>query len=121
MRITGTATRDLLGVLEWTVQEFGVEASLRYDALIKQALKDIVADPERPGSRERPDLTIEGARTYHISLSRTRVAGARVKEPRHFILYRSQDGAIEVARILHDSRDLALHLPAGYRRIDTGN
>jgi len=27
--------------MEWTVQEFGVRAALRYDASIKQALKDI--------------------------------------------------------------------------------
>src|ERR1035441_1983782 len=33
---------------------------------IKQALRDIGADPERPGSTERPELLIEGARTYHL-------------------------------------------------------
>jgi len=63
--------------------------SLRYRALIGQALLAIEADPERLGSKARPDLLVEGARTYHISLSRTRLAGARVKEPRHFLLYRN--------------------------------
>ena len=64
---------------------------------------------------------IEGARTYHLQFSRSRVSGLGVKEPRHFLLYcRRSDGVIEVARILHDGRDLARHLPEGYRRMDTG-
>jgi toxin ParE1/3/4 len=116
VRLTCAAQRDIFGVMEWTVQEFGERAALRYDALIKQALKDIGADPERPGSKERPEIMIEGARTYHLSLSRTRVSGSRVKEPRHFLLYRHrEEGVIEVARILHDGRDLERHLPNEYR------
>jgi toxin ParE1/3/4 len=96
-----------------------MDASLRYKALIRQALLDVEADPERPGSLKRTEIMVEGARTYHISLSRTRMSGPMVKEPRHFLLYRCrQDGVVEVARLLHDSRDLPRHLPAGYRRSD---
>ncbi len=114
--VTGSARRDIAAILKRSLQEFGISASLRYRALIRQALLDIEADPERPGSKERPELMAEGARTYHISLSRTRAASARVKEPRHFLLYRRrEDGVIEVARVLHDGRDLARHLPQGYR------
>jgi len=116
VRLTGPAKRDLSGLMEWTVQEFGERAALRYDTLIKQALKDIGADPERPGSKEWPEIMIQGARTYHLELSRSRVSGSRVKEPRHFLLYRRRDdGVIEVARILHDGRDLQRHLPEDYR------
>jgi len=117
--VTGPARRDLAAIATWTVQEFGEAAALRYKALIRQALLDIEADPERPGSRERPDIMIEGARTYHISLSRARVTGVRVKKPRHFLLYRRRsDGLIEVARILHDTLDLTRHLPEAYRLAD---
>lgn len=116
MRLTGPAKRDLSGLMEWTVQEFGERAALRYDALIKQALKDIGADPERPGSKERPEIMVRGARTYHLEFSRNRVSGSKVKKPRHFLLYRCRDdGVVEVARILHDGRDLQRHLPEGYR------
>jgi toxin ParE1/3/4 len=106
--------------MAWTVQEFGERAALRYDTLIKQALKDIGADPERPGSKERPEIMIRGARTYHLKFSRNRVSGSKVKEPRHFLLYRRHvdNGVIEVARILHDGRDLQGHLPEDYRPID---
>ncbi|MGP8245686.1 MAG: hypothetical protein ACLQVN_14355 [Bryobacteraceae bacterium] len=80
-------------------------------------MRDIGDDPERPGSKERPEIMIGGARTYHLEFSRGRVSGSKVKEPRHFLLYRRRaDGAIEVARILHDGRDLWRHLPEEYRR-----
>ena len=61
----------------------------------------------------------KGARTYHLELSRTRMTGQGVKEPRHFLLYRRRpDGVIEIARVLHEARDLARHLPEAYRRIE---
>jgi toxin ParE1/3/4 len=91
---------------------------LRYAALMAQALRDIGGDPERPGSKERPEIMIEGARTYHLAFSRNRVSGPGVKEPRHFLIYRRRGDVIEVARILHDSRDLARHVPEGYQRMD---
>jgi toxin ParE1/3/4 len=58
--------------MEWSLKEFGERAALRYDALIKQALRDIGEDPERPGSKEKRDLMIEGVRAYHLSFSRNR-------------------------------------------------
>ena len=116
VRLTGPARRDLAGLMGWTIREFGERAALRYDSLIKQALKDIGADPQRPGSKERPEIMVRGARTYHLEFSRNRVSGSKVKKPRHFLLYRRRDdGVIEVARILHDSRDLQRHLPEIYR------
>lgn len=87
-----------------------MDPSLRYRALIRQALLDIELDPERP------EIMIAGARTYHLSLSRTHVSGIRVKQPTHFLLYRRRDEWIEVSRILHDARELEQHLPVSYRR-----
>jgi toxin ParE1/3/4 len=118
-RVDAAAHRDIADILKRSLREFGVAASVRYRDLIRQALLDIEADYKRPGSIERPDLMVEGARTYHLSSSRMRVPGKQVNEPRHFLLYRRRpDGVVEVARILHDSRDLARHLPAGYHRFD---
>jgi toxin ParE1/3/4 len=106
------ARQDIRDALRWSEQRFGESAAARYRALIKQAVRDIGADPERPDSKERPELMIKGARTYHLEFSRGRVSGSKVKEPRHFLLYRRRgDGVIEVARTLHDGRDLWRHLP----------
>ena len=100
----------------WSKEKFGEAASTRYLALIKQAMRDIASDPVRPGSKERSEIMIEGARTYHLSLSRSRLIGPTVKEPRHFLLYRRRGEFIEVARILHDALDFERHLPGDYRR-----
>ena len=80
--ITGPARRDIATILKRSIEEFGIDASLRYTALIRQALLDIGSDYERPGSKERPEIMVEGARTYHISLSRTRVRGPRAQGSR---------------------------------------
>ena len=120
VHVTGPARRDIAAIVEWSFQEFGEAAALRYEALIFQALLDLAADPERPGSRERPEIMIEGARTYHLAYSRTSVKGESVKTPRHFLLYRrAGERVIEVGRILHDARDLTRHLPEEYRRSAT--
>jgi toxin ParE1/3/4 len=87
---------------------FGVAAAKRYDALIKQALRDIANDPQRPGTKQRPELP--GVYLYHLVASRDRLAGETVKTPRHFVVYRITDVLVEVVRVLHDSRDLARHL-----------
>jgi toxin ParE1/3/4 len=44
------AQRDIQRALKWSEENFGKQAALRYRALLKQALRDIEADPERPGS-----------------------------------------------------------------------
>jgi toxin ParE1/3/4 len=117
--VTGPARRDIAAILRRSIREFGEAASFRYRALIRQALVDIESDPERPGSKERPEIMIKGARAYHLQLSRRHASGPGVKEPRHFLLYRRRaDGVIEVVRILDEAHDLARHLPADYRRID---
>jgi toxin ParE1/3/4 len=119
VQVTGPARRDSAAILKRSRKEFGTAAALRYEALLVQALVDIGNDPARPGSKARPEMMIEGARTYHLSSSRNRTAGPGVKEPRHFLLYRRRDdGVVEVARILHDSRDLQRHLPEDYHSRD---
>lgn len=117
VRLAFTAQRDIKAILNWSRAEFGEIAAARYKALIKQALRDIGAGPERPGSEECPEILIDGARNYHIGFSRGRVKGERVKASRHFLLYRrGGEHVIEVGRVLHDARDLASHIPEEYRR-----
>lgn len=114
------ARRDLRDALIWSEMRFGPDARLRYEALIVQAIRDIQSEPTRHGSTERPELMKKGVRTYHIRLSRNRAKTAVgvVHDPRHFVLYRHrEDGnAIEIGRILHDSRDLYRHIPEEFQR-----
>ena len=119
------ARRDLRDAFRWSETKFGHDAQMRYEALIVQALRDIESEPDRHGSVERPEIMIEGARTYHIRFSRDRAKTALgvVHNPRHFILYRRRENrnAIDIGRILHDGRDLQRHLPEDYRRMDAGD
>jgi toxin ParE1/3/4 len=113
--LSPAARRDIRQVLERSRQEFGRDAAVRYEALLVQAFRDLVADPERPGSRERVELA-RGVRSYHLVFSRDRartMLGA-VHSPRHFVIYRRRpdQDVIDVIRVLHDARDLKRHLPS---------
>jgi toxin ParE1/3/4 len=105
------ARRDIAEVLLYSLKEFGEAAALRYDALLKQALRDLKADPLRPGVSHRHGLPSD-IYLYHLGFSRGRVAEPPVNTPRHFVAFRLTVSRIEVLRILHDSRDVARHLPA---------
>ena len=55
---------------------------------------------------------------YHLWHSRNLVpvADGRVKNPRHFLLYRTRStGRVEIGRVLHDSMDFEHQLPEDYR------
>ena len=108
------ARRDLREILIWTQAKFGRDATLRYEDLIIQTLRDIVADTERPGSKDRSDLQA-GVRSYHLSFSRERARTSLgiVRNPRHFVIYRARDNQsiIDILRILHDGHDVQRHLP----------
>lgn len=105
--IAPEAQRDIDAIFVWTTQTFGVRPAYRYETLILRAMSDVANDPERPGSipivEVAPDMRI-----YHLRHSRNRAAAAgdRVKNPRHFLMYRFVGGApIEVIRMLHDRMD----------------
>lgn len=106
------ARADVIDILRWSERGFGRQAGFRYAALLYQAMRDLAEDPERPGSRERPDLAV-GARSYHISYSRERVKSGLglVRNPRHFLIYRFHARKIlQIARVLHDASDLQRHM-----------
>jgi toxin ParE1/3/4 len=108
-----SAQNDIREALIWSQERFGQRAAERYGDLIKQALRDIVADPHRPGSAERKDIA-RGVRTYHLFFSRERARGSWgiAKKPRHFLVYRRRgEDIIDILRVLHEARDLERHLP----------
>src|ERR1035438_7375795 len=106
------ARNDIREALLWSQRRFGERAAGRCQVLLKQALRDIASDPERPGSTERPELA-RGIRTYHLFFSRGRVQSelGKVGKPRHFLVYRRRGDTIDVVRVLHDARDLERHPP----------
>jgi toxin ParE1/3/4 len=109
-RLSASAQADLIDILAWTHERFGGAARERYGALIVTALRDIAAEPDRPGSKERPELG-KGVRSWHLQLSRerARTPSGIVLRPRHFLIYRQEDDLIVVGRVLHDAMELARH------------
>lgn len=108
-----SARNDIREAVIWNQERFGEHAAQRYRDLIKQALRDLVADPQRPGLAERRDIA-PGIRTYHLFFSRERARGASgvVKRPQHLLVYRRRDEqTIDVLRVIHEARDLERHLP----------
>ncbi len=114
LSITHPARSDLTGIRRYTIDRYGRTGADAYDALLKQAIRDVWEDPYRPGSRERPEIGAN-IRSYHSALSRERAA-SKIKSPRHFILYfLPHDNEVAISRVLHDSRDLARHIPDDHR------
>jgi len=109
---TTRALEDIESCLYWSAENFGIPAAHRYRVLLEVALLAILEAPELTGSKP-----IEGfggqMRAYHIRHSRKEapVGGLIVKNPRHFIVYRTTDtGSIELLRVLHDCMDFDSNL-----------
>jgi len=114
--ISPAAARDIESILAWSHERFGLPGRLRYEAILLRAILDVTDDPERAGAQPRPEIA-PAARTYHLFFNRNRVEDAigRVRRLRHLLLYRvRQDGRVEIGRVLHDSMDIAQHLPDDY-------
>lgn len=108
--LTAPAEQEIGHILRASAERFGEAASLRYESLIIQAILDLVADPGRTGVRA------DGLRIYyHLRHSRHRVAGDRVKEPRHILVCTVTDRVLVVLAIGHDAMEpgLALRIAEG--------
>lgn len=109
---TTKAEIDIASIREYTLKNYGSVATKAYLDLLRQTFKDLLSDPFRPGSKERPDIA-PLIRSYHISLSKRRTSSNFIKKPRHIVFYfLSKPDEIVVLRILHDSADLQRHLPS---------
>lgn len=110
-RLSDAAQADVIDILAWTHEQFGEAARLRYERLIVAALRDVVTQPDRPGSIARPELGA-GVRSWHLRLSRGAVgtSAGTVRRPRHFLIHRFEPALLVVGRVLHDAMELARHL-----------
>ena len=103
VRLTERAERDLEEIAGWTAENFGRRQALQYSETIALALEALAAGPEVPGVRTRDELA-PGVRSLH--------AARQGRRARHLVLFRVTDhGILEVLRVLHDSMELARHLP----------
>jgi toxin ParE1/3/4 len=111
-RLTKAAEADIIDVPAWSEETFGDAARRRYERLLITALRDVAAEPDRPGSVALLELGPD-IRSWHLrnSRERARTAEGVVRRPRHFLLYRPlRPGLIGVGRVLNDAMDIGRHL-----------
>ena len=103
VRLAEKAEHDLLDALVWTTDQFGALQADEYLETLTLALEALTDGPNIVGSKVRDDIGL-GIRTLHV---------ARLgRKGRHLVVFRMADGQfIDVIRLLHDSMDLAKHLP----------
>lgn len=110
LRLTRRARADLAAVLRQGREQFGDEAQRRYERLLNATMRELAADPRRPGVRAASSAA-DDARLYHSRHTSRRLPAAdRVARPRHIIVFRIADDEVRILRVLHDAMDLPEHL-----------
>ena len=106
IRLAAAAEQDFQEILRWTTGNFGRGQAKTYATTLSNALRDLAQGPDIPGCRKRDDIGPD-IHTLHVA--------RKGRKGRHFIIFRtSSAGAnrfIDVLRLLHDSMDLARHIP----------
>jgi|SRR5580704_11945175 toxin ParE1/3/4 len=99
-RIHPLVEDDVADVLAYTLERFGLGQVHRYEQIIEEALTRLIEHPESGRA-----LKIR-AGFFLYSIER------RGRRASHQFLYRVlEDGRVEVLRLLHDSMDVARHIP----------
>ena len=94
------AKRDIVEVLAYTKERWGVEQACRYADLIEEALTAVADDPAC--GKARDDIH-PGIRALHI--------GKRGRPARHIVFYRSTSSQrVEIVRLLHEAMDFSRHV-----------
>ena len=105
VRITATAQEDYQDILQWTVDQFGLNQARTYAETVTATLEDLCAGPGVLGVKVRSEI---GPNLYTLHVAR------KGRKGRHFVMFQTQPelggDVINVLRILHDSMDLQRHL-----------
>jgi toxin ParE1/3/4 len=99
------AEADLEAILEWTAEHFGERQADAYADALLSAIDALEEGPQTVGVKARRDLA-GGIFTLHAARGRRRA--------RHLLVFHmsgSEARTITVLRTLHDSMDIARHLP----------
>lgn len=106
IRLAAAAEQDFQEILRWTTANFGRGQAKTYATTLSHALRDLAQDPTIPGCRKRDDIGPD-IHTLHVA--------RKGRKGRHFIVFRTSAAGksrfIDVLRLLHDSMDLARHIP----------
>ncbi len=109
-RLSKPAKADIASVLRKSETMHGVEARMRYRALLAAAIRRVAADPSGLSTVDRSDV-LESIRSFHIRHSRNESREAPVGDPVHVIFYRAAEpGLAEIVRALHERMEPNRHI-----------
>jgi toxin ParE1/3/4 len=102
-RLAAQAELDFSEIITWTLENFGERQAETYAETLTLAIEALHDGPEQLGAKARDDIG-PGIRTLHMA--------RQGRSGRHFVLFsEAKDQCIDVLRLLHDSMDLARHIP----------
>lgn len=111
-RLSDPAKADIAAILRRSAGLHGLQARVRYRALLTAAMRRVAAEPEGPLTTDHAGL-LPGIRSFHIRYGRKESREARVANPVHVIFYRAlQPGLVEIVRVLHERMDPSRHIGA---------
>ncbi len=111
-RLSKPAKADIASVLRTSETMHGVEARMRYRALLTAAIRRVAADPSGLSTVDSSDV-LESIRSFHIRHSRNESREAPVGDPVHVIFYRAvKPGLVEIVRVLHERMEPSRHISA---------
>ncbi len=109
-RLSKPAKADIASVLRKSETMHGVEARMRYRALLAAAIRRVAADPSGLSTVDRSDV-LASIRSFHIRHSRNESREAPVGDPVHVIFYRAvKPGFVEIVRALHERMEPNRHI-----------
>ena len=103
VRLAAQAESDFSEIITWTLENFGERQAETYAETLILAIEALHDGLEQLGAKARHDIG-PGISTLHVA--------RQGRSGRHFLVFReANDQYIDVLRLLHDSMDLARHIP----------
>jgi len=106
IHLTAAAEVDIEQAVRWSTRQFGLRQARAYVQTLTLALEALMRGPGAIGVKDRADI---GKVLMSLHVAR------QGRKGRHVVIFRIRRRAgrevVEVLRVLHDSMDMARHLP----------
>ena len=104
VRLSQAAEEDFLAILAWTATHFGDMQAQKYAEVLTLSITALHKGPDVIGAKTL-EVISHGLKNLHVARMGSKGS--------HFVVFRAaSENTIDVLRVLHESMDLARHLPS---------